>query len=270
MVDKFLPRRLHLGKNNMASNTDNLRKGARRFVTQLSGDGIIDTVQDNFDLVTVVGLPTDTAIDLVIDRVDSEGNLTPNSEEILTCVCSGGRIIDAIRGVEGTARPHSEGAIVEMRLTASQWNSKINAFLAGHNQDGSHKAPVLISLQSGGINPNDGATTYHGTGYSTMPVVRAVIVPYNCVINTIYYSTVIAATIGSSERASAYLHVNGNTDYLIDNAVAANVAMQHLSKTDLGANISAGDSIEIKMVHPTYATNPVSVYYRATVVLDRI
>lgn len=133
----------------MAANTDKFRKGARRFSTTLGSGGIADASATTFTLSSATGLPTDTAVDLVIDRVDSSGTLTPSKEEVITVVMSGTSATNAIRGVEGTAQAHSAGAVVEVKLTASTHDDMIDGILAEHGQDGSHGAIDATSIDLG-------------------------------------------------------------------------------------------------------------------------
>jgi hypothetical protein len=102
-----------------------LQKGARRFTTQIGAAGVADAVTTTIPLVSVTGLPTDTQIELVIDRTDASGNLTPAKEEVVRGTVSGTSLINCIRGVEGTAQAHSAGATVNSFLTASMWNNII-------------------------------------------------------------------------------------------------------------------------------------------------
>lgn len=102
-----------------------LQKGARRFTTQIGAAGVPDAVTTTIPLVSVTGLPTDTQIELVIDRTDASGNLTPAKEEVVRGTVSGTSLINCIRGVEGTAQAHSAGATVNSFLTASMWNNII-------------------------------------------------------------------------------------------------------------------------------------------------
>lgn len=126
----------------MPQNTDKFILGARRLAGTIDSSGIINLTVDNFGLGSGAGLPTGTAVELTIDRVNANGAETPEKEEVICGVVNGDRIINAVRGVEGTAQPHSAGAVWEIRLTASQWNKLINAILVEHNQDGSHKVDL--------------------------------------------------------------------------------------------------------------------------------
>lgn len=119
-----------------AASTDKLIKGARRWSGQIGASGVSDGSVTTIPLVSSTGLPTDTAVELTIDRVDASGNLTPSKEEIIRGVVSGTNIISAVRGVEGTAQGHSAGAVVEVRLTASMWSRLIDWALLVANQSG--------------------------------------------------------------------------------------------------------------------------------------
>lgn len=99
-----------------------IQKGARRFTTQVSAAGVPDAVTTTIPLVSTTGLPTDTEIELVIDRTDNSGNLTPLKEEVVRGTISGLNLISCTRGVEGTAQVHAAGAVVNSMLTASMWN----------------------------------------------------------------------------------------------------------------------------------------------------
>jgi hypothetical protein len=122
-----------------AANTDKFIKGARRWSGQIGASGVADGSVTTIPLVSTTNLPTDTAVEITIDRVDANGNTTPTKEEVVRGVVSGLNIINAVRGVEGTAQAHSAGAVVEVRLTADQWNRQIDALTSEHDQSGIHK-----------------------------------------------------------------------------------------------------------------------------------
>lgn len=119
-----------------ASNTDKLRKAAIDFVNAIGSGGVADGTTTTVPLVSTTGLPTDTAIEITIDRVDANGSVTPSKKEVINGVVSGTNLINCIRGVEGTAQAHSAGAVVEVMLTASQWNSMVDAILDERDQLG--------------------------------------------------------------------------------------------------------------------------------------
>jgi len=123
----------------MASNQDKFIKAAVDFTTAIGSGGVADGTTTTIPLVSTTGLPTDTAVQITIDRVDANGTATPAKKEVVTGVVSGTNLINCIRGVEGTAQAHSAGAVVEVMLTAAQWNSMIDGHLGSFNQDGTPK-----------------------------------------------------------------------------------------------------------------------------------
>lgn len=150
----------------VATNTDKFKKGARRFTTTVGSGGIPDASAVTVPLSSVTGLPTDTAIEIVVDRVDASGNLTLASEEVITGVISGSNLATCLRGVEGTAQAHSAGAVVEIRLTANQWDDMIDGVIAEHNQDGTHGAITATSIVTDSLEV-DGNDIYSGWSNSS-------------------------------------------------------------------------------------------------------
>jgi hypothetical protein len=129
-----------------AASTDKFIKGARRWSGQIGGGGVADGVVDVIPLVSAIGLPTDTAVEITIDRVDANGAATPSKEEVIRGVVSGSNIINAVRGVEGTPQAHAAGAVVEVKLTSDQWNRMVDGIAAEHGQDGSHKSSIFNKI----------------------------------------------------------------------------------------------------------------------------
>lgn len=122
-----------------AANTDKLRKCLGNFSTTL--DGAIDDDDVTISLASASGLPTDTAVTLIIDRVDADGDEKDASEwELVTGVISGNDLTVALRGEGSTsASAHSSGAVVECVVDEESWNDLITHLLVEHNQDGTHK-----------------------------------------------------------------------------------------------------------------------------------
>jgi len=129
-----------------ASSTDLFKKGARKWVGQIGAAGVTDAVVATIPLSSATGLPTDTGVEVVIDRVDSSGTKTPSLEETIVGVVSGSNIVTATRGVEGTAQAHLAGAVVEVVITADMWNDMVDGILVAHDQAGAHKSGSVFTL----------------------------------------------------------------------------------------------------------------------------
>lgn len=128
-----------------AANTDKLRKLSRKWVGQIGSGGVSDASTTTIPLASTTNLATDTAVTLVIDRVDAAGNKTPSLEETIVGVVSGSNIINSVRGVEGTAQAHNAGAVVEVLVTADGYNDIIDHLLVGHLQDGRHSGSSITA-----------------------------------------------------------------------------------------------------------------------------
>lgn len=201
-----------------AANTDKFIKGAKNWVGAIGAGGVSDAVVTTVPLVSSTNLPTDTAVEITIDRVDANGTETPSKMEVVRGVVSSTNIIDCIRGVEGTAQAHSAGAIVEVMLTASQWNSMIDAMIEGHSQDGSHDfsgfdaKTALVDADSLILNDSEDAGVMKKTVWSN---IKSVLKTY---FDTLYLtaSSVISQRINprtTTEASSATPTINtDNTD----------------------------------------------------------
>lgn len=121
-----------------AANTDKFRKTYGNFSTTLSGDIASDAT--TIGLSSASGLPTDTAVTLIIDRIDSDDEVQDSSSwELVTGVISGNNLTNALRGEGGTsASAHTSGAVVEAVVDEESWNDMISGLLIGHTQAGLH------------------------------------------------------------------------------------------------------------------------------------
>lgn len=138
-----------------ASNTDLVRNAAPNFATTLANS--ILSSDTSLNLQSATGLPTSTAITLVIDATDPvSGSPTPTLKEVVTGTLSGITVSNLLRGQEGTtAQSHASGANVVMWITANLWNDYQTSYLAQHTQAGAHKALT----NTGGMTNTGGLAT---------------------------------------------------------------------------------------------------------------
>lgn len=134
----------------MPVNTEKFIKVASNTGWQLDASGISDASVTSFGLVSATSIPTDTAVILTVDRVDSSGNQTPAKMERIVGVMSGTTVTSCVRGLEGTAQAHSAGAVVEIVISKSNINKLMEGILAEHNADGTHGAITATSLATAG------------------------------------------------------------------------------------------------------------------------
>ena len=127
-----------------AAATDKVRKKKSLFQTTLNGG--IGAGDASLTLQSASGLPTDTGVTIVINRVDANGTATPSLMEVVTGVVSGSTVGSLVRAEDGTsAKSHANASVVEMVWDAETWNDFCDAYLSEHNQDGTHKAAAITT-----------------------------------------------------------------------------------------------------------------------------
>lgn len=129
-------------------NTDLAHKAAPNFQTVLTApvvggsDSTISLAAGPVDPTT--GSPiADTAVVLMIDATDANGNPTPNLQEAVLGVWNNGtlQLQNCLRGLDGTtAQAHANGAKVVQWFTATDWVDLIKLILTEHTQLGYHQS----------------------------------------------------------------------------------------------------------------------------------
>ena len=151
-----------------AANTDLVRNASPNFATALTSSML--SSDTTMAVSATTGLPSGTAVTLVIDATDPISGLATNSlKEVVTgVVTSSTGIGSLLRGKDGTtAQSHNSGANVTMWITANLWNDFQTSYLTQHSQAGYH---VGIS-NTGGISNSGGLSTDTLTvsGTATLP-----------------------------------------------------------------------------------------------------
>lgn len=131
-----------------ALNTDLFKKFSKRWVGQIGAAGVADASVTTVPLASATNLPTQTAVVVVVDRVDVNGVATPSLEETLIGVVSGSNLVTCVRGAEGTAQAHSAGSVVEVLVTAKGLNDLIDGLLVEHTQLGKHSTITASAIGS--------------------------------------------------------------------------------------------------------------------------
>lgn len=236
----------------MAANTDKLKKYKSLFSTTLSvgiGTGTSDTITPS----TVVGLPTDTAITLTIDRVDSGGTATPSKLERITGVVSGGNLTSYVRAKDSTTeQAHTGGAVIEMVWNAQDWNDMVDWALVGHNQDGSHGASSIVAsnISASAITAGTISSSAVRAGTINASAVTSGTINASAVTaGTLGASAVTTGTIGASAVTSGTIGASAVTSGTIaasaitlGTLAASSVASGNLNFTPAGGDMSYANS----------------------------
>lgn len=155
-------------------------------------------------------------------------------------------------------------------LSSADWstfNNKQDALVSGTNIKTINGSTILGSgdldtaytlfVQALTSAPADGATIYFGT-LPKAPVTTANIskvrIPRDGIIKQCRIHS-YSGTAGSNENWSMYIRKNNTTDTLVQ-TLALNTNEREWSNTSLNISVVAGDYIEIKLINPTWATNP--------------
>lgn len=126
-----------------------------------------------------------------------------------------------------------------------------------------------LSLTSLTFNPLDGTTYYFGNTGRAPQNSEAKARVYIPKAGTITIARILAYcdVVASSEQVSVYVRKNGTTDTLIQTAYLDS-ANNTFINTSLGVSVAAGDYIEIKIVCPTFGTNPTGVYFSGVLFIE--
>jgi len=119
--------------------------------------------------------------------------------------------------------------------------------------------PIGFWVAGAGLNPVDATTYFFGTPNRVATTSSQLSKLYfrqgGIVRIAELYLLTSVANAGSNESFTAYVRLNDTTDYSIA-SVATTDAQRVFTNTAIDITISPGDYIEIKVVCPTWATNP--------------
>ncbi len=127
-----------------ASSSDYFIEVTPGFATTIGAGGVAAAGTTTVPLTSVSGLSTTTAVEVVINRVDSTGAVTNNYETVRGTI-SGTSLINCSRGVEGTAQAWTAGTVVEYLVTADIQNRMVTGITVGHTQAGLHNTTIVSS-----------------------------------------------------------------------------------------------------------------------------
>ena len=130
-------------------------------------------------------------------------------------------------------------------------------------------AVFQITFNSPSTNPADGVTYYFSN--LNFPAQQTstggtVTIPYNCTLIGWDFNMSVTGTVGSGETATLVAMVNNATVSVLSTAITfSNVSgYQGFSASGLSTNFTAGDKFNLRMISPTWATNPTQVYTGVT------
>ena len=239
----------------MAANTDKFMKAAPNWIGAIGAGGVEGPAGTTIPLISTVGLPDDTAVELMIDRIDLNGIPTPGEMEVVKGIVSGNNLIDCVRGVEGTAQAHFAGAVCEVILTADMWNSFVDAMKAGHTQAGVHDhtavdVPLAASDTKNAIADTDifgflDSASEFILKKCTWSNVKSLLKTY---FDTLY-ATISYVDSKQLDGPTPYIHLGMSGDQTVDNGstIAFNTIRSRniLNQGTNGVNLTAGKTYKL-------------------------
>lgn len=124
-------------------------------------------------------------------------------------------------------------------------------------------------------NPADATTYYAGSAEhalawttETTSGVHRIYVPKTGTISAVYLYVRIGGTIGTAENVGLYLRLNDATDITISATSTWNTADVSVSNNALTQAVTQSNFLELKIVTPTWVTNPTSVRFAGTIYID--
>ena len=119
----------------------------------------------------------------------------------------------------------------------------------------------MIYFQATSANPADAQTRFIPNSPSAPTAtyaLSAVTMAFTGTITGASINFYAGSVVGTAEAISAYIRLNDTTDYLIA-TVATTDTVRKFTNTSMSIPITANDTIALKFVYPTWATNPTSV-----------
>lgn len=122
-------------------------------------------------------------------------------------------------------------------------------------------------------NPADGATYFIGPFVGSIVAFTAsniprIPIPKAGTVVRIDMHVAVGGTLGTTEQATASFRLNNTTDTTISAAVQFNAISQFFTSGVVSVAVVAGDYFEIKIVMPTFVTNPTSVVINGSVYIE--
>lgn len=216
----------------------------------------VATAQIDNDAVTYAKIQNVSATDMLLGRSTAGAG---DVEEI-ACTAAGRALLD-------DAAASNQRTTLGLGTIATQ--DANNVALTGGSVTGVTGVEYTLQCVVGlSATVTDAQTVYIGAATvapQTTATLQRISIPTGGNVVAVYFDIGVAGTLGSTETGTVNFRLNNTTNTLISNAVTWAAVAQTFSNTALSIAVSAGDTFELQLVNPTWATNPTNVVYRATV-----
>jgi len=128
------------------------------------------------------------------------------------------------------------------------------------------------SMSGADWSPADASTYYCGStptqGPQTTGGRAPVVVPASGTITAASVTVRVAGTLGTTETFTVSVRLNNSTDTILSSSAQANATVQTFSNLALSIAVTAGAELELKVVFPTWATNPTTLHMAGVVFIE--
>lgn len=127
-----------------------------------------------------------------------------------------------------------------------------------------------LPISGSSSSPVDGTTYYFGIpfiAWNSTQGAYSIYVREACVLKIAELKWIATGVAGSNESISVYIRKNNATDTLVA-SVGDTSAAKTFTNENLAISLAAGDYIEVKMVCPTWVTNPTNVVFSGYLVFE--
>lgn len=240
-----------------------------------TGLRIKDSVGDH-EVIIAIGddQNADRTLTLVMNdanrQVSLGGNLTVAANTSITSaaatVLDDTSVADMVTTLGGASSTGSGGLA---RATSPTFVTPALGTVASGNVAACAGMPYTLSVGATSYNPNDGVTNYFGNRYNSPTSTADVTRVYVPRAGTIKRADILgfAGTAGSNEAWDFYIRLNNTTDTLIQ-SLSSSSATRVWSNSSLSITVAAGDYFEIKMVNPTWVTNPAAISFGGNIYIE--
>ena len=154
-------------------------------------------------------------------------------------------------------------------ITKAEIEAKLTGVISTHSHAGGGAFGYSINVQALTSSPVDAQTIYFGMLPKAPTTTANISKVYIRKAGTIKIAEIYcySGTAGSNQAWSCYIRKNNTTDYFVATvAVSANERV--FSQAALNIAVASGDYIEIKMVNPTWTTNPLTTIFGGYIYIE--
>lgn len=212
--------------------------------------------------------PAQVKSTLSLNNVDNTSDATKNAASAtLTNKTLTSPVISSISNTGTLTLPTSTDTLIGRATTDTLTNKTIDATGTGNSI--THLGKSYVHFMSGlATNPADGSTQYFGgcvIQSNTTESFYRVYFPTATTIKTAIVG-VLKGVAATNENVSVYIRLNATTDTTISTTWQWTTAngWDMVTATGLSIAVGAGEFIAIKIVCPTWSTNPTTIYYQCT------